>query len=46
MEISLLLIHSILNLLWTEIHSLTCSDRFQATGVNFSASVLSANQTF
>ena len=30
-----------LNLRWTEIHSLTCSDRFQATGVNFSESVLS-----
>ena len=30
-----------LNLHWTEIHSLTCSDRFQTTGVNFSASVLS-----
>lgn len=30
-----------LNLRWTEIYSLTCSDRFQATGVNFSSSFLS-----
>ena len=30
-----------LNFRWTEIHSLTCSDRFQATVVNFSAAVLS-----
>lgn len=30
-----------LNLRWTGVHSLTCSDRFQATGVNFSTSLLS-----